>query len=362
MTRSPPRRPVLLTRREFAERAMARSGGRCVLCAAAGLDVPATEVHHAMERRLYKEEWEASGYVDDNAVPVCNPCHRACERTTVSVEEACAAAGIAKHVLPSHLYPDQRYDKWGNPILADGRRLRGELFGDESVRKVLAEGGVLPLFTHLVRFPRTSHVPWSPGATSDDRTLRDMSAFEGRRVVVTVKRDGQNDTIYPTGELHARSPDAPPHADQAMARAEAARWQFDLPEGWRAVCESLWRRHSIAYDDLPSFLLGINLWDERNVCLGWDDTLEWFGLLGVNPVETIHDGVFDERLLRSIAFDRDRMEGWVVRVADPIPYGEYGRLVAKFVRPDHVHLHGSRHSAIVPNAIGPARPPAWTIG
>jgi hypothetical protein len=359
MRGTPPPPPQLFERRIFAERAMERSGGLCVLCRKEGLAVPATEVHHAMERRLFREPHELGGYMDANAIPVCNPHHRLCEQTVVSVEEACEAAAIAKPVLPSHLYPDSRYDKWGNAILPNGMRLKGELFHDESVQRVLAEGGVLPLFTHLVRFPRTSHVPWSPGATSDDRLMRDMSAFEGRRVVASVKRDGQNNTVYPTGELHARSPDAPAHADQAMARAEAARWQFDIPDDWRVVCENLWRTHSIAYDDLPSFLLGIHVWNDRNVCLGWDETLEWFELLGVNPVETIYDGIFDERLLRSIEFDRDRMEGWVVRVADPIPYGDYGRLVGKFVRQGHNHLHGSRHAAIVTNELGPSGGPAW---
>lgn len=353
--------PRLLSRNEFRVDALERAGGRCVLCAANGSDTPATEVHHAYERRLYRAPHEKGGYFGANAIPVCNPCHILCEQTLISVEEALSAAGIAERVLPDHLYPDARYDKWGNQVLANGQRLRGELFHDESVQKVLAAGGVLGEFTHLVRFPRTSHVPFSPGVNSDDRTLQDLSAFEGQRVVVTVKRDGSNTSVYPTGDFHARSPDARSHPSQAMARAEAAKWQYDLPPGWRVCAENLYRRHSIAYDDLPAWLLGFHVWNEKNICLPWDETLEWFELLGVTPVETIYDGPFDGELLRSIQFDRDRMEGWVMRIAGEIPYGDYGRLAAKFVRADHNHLHGSRHAPIVPNRLGKAKTRCWKI-
>lgn len=364
--------PRLLTRERFSEEAIARAGGLCVLCTAKGLSSPATETHHAMERRLFKHPDEFGGYFAENAIPVCNGCHRLCEQTIVSVEEAREAAGIQHAVLPQHLYPDSRYDKWGNQILANGMRMKGELFHDESVQKILALGGVLDLYTHLVRFPRTNHVPWSPGMTSDDRVLPGLEQFRMRRIVVTVKRDGQNTTVYPTGELHARSPDAAPNAAQGPARAEAAMWQHDIPEGWRVCLENLYRKHSIAYDDLKSWLLGFHVWadswDDResgrtlhNVCLPWDETKEYFDLLGVTPVEVIYDGVFDERILRAIRFDRERMEGWVVRDAGAIPYGDYSRLVGKFVREDHNHLHGSRHAAVIPNAIGASKEEPWWL-
>lgn len=38
---------------------------------------------------------------------------------------------------------------------AGGTRLKGELFHDESVQKILSAGGVLGQFTHLIRSPRT---------------------------------------------------------------------------------------------------------------------------------------------------------------------------------------------------------------
>lgn len=53
-------------------------------------------------------------------------------------------------------------------------------------------------------YPRTAHLPWSPGATSDDVRIADLSGLTGREVVVTEKLDGENTTLYADG-LHARS-------------------------------------------------------------------------------------------------------------------------------------------------------------
>ena len=66
-----------------------------------------------------------------------------------------AAACIRRVLLPDHLYRDNTYDKWGNIIIPDGTRVKGELYQDESVRKVLASGGVLPFFRDRVKYPRT---------------------------------------------------------------------------------------------------------------------------------------------------------------------------------------------------------------
>src|SRR2546427_594126 len=166
---------ALLTREPFRRSAFERDGYRCVLCHAV-----ATAVHHLMERRLFAD----GGYDLNNAASVCRPCHLRCEQTLVSVEEVREAAGIREAVLPDHLYRDQRYDTWGNPILDNGSRLRGELCDDPGVQKVLAQGNVLHLFVAYVKYPRTSHLPWSPGMHDDDRIHTTTTQWEGREIVV----------------------------------------------------------------------------------------------------------------------------------------------------------------------------------
>lgn len=321
---------VLLSRDAFREAVFARDGHRCVLCPA-----PAVDAHHILERRL----WPDGGYYLDNGVSVCGPHHLECEKTLISVEAVREAAGIARALLPPHLYPDQVYDKWGNPILANGQRLRGELFFDESVQKVLGAGGVLGQFTDRVKYPRTWHLPWSPGTTKDDRVLGSVEHFQGRRVIATRKMDGENTSVYGDGGCHARSLDSASHPTQGWVRAFAARVGTELPTAWRLCGENLFAVHSLRYADLPSYFMGFSIWDEANSCLSWDQTCEWFDLLGVERVPVLFDDLFDERAIRALYDERrdsSLHEGYVLRLADAFSYGQFPRSVAKFVRPNHV--------------------------
>ena len=339
--------PKALARREFDRRVRERDGGICVVCGA-----PATSAHHIIERRLFADH----GYHVDNGTSVCDEHHMACETTEISVEAIREAAGITRKVLPDHLYHDQPYDKWGNPILPNGQRLRGELFFDGSVQKVLARGGALDLFTHLVKHPRTYHAPWSPGATGDDRILPDMARFAGRRVIVTEKLDGENTTLY-TRDFHARSVNGRHHPSRDRAKAIWSRFAHDIPEGWRFVAENLYARHSIAYDDLPSYLVGLFAWDDRNQCLPHSETVEWFALLGIPMPRTLYDGPYDERAIRALhgPGDDETREGYVIRTAEGFPYGDFRHCVAKYVRRDHVRTvkHWMNGQAIVPNGLAP---------
>jgi len=173
----------LLTRDEFRQSVFNRDGGICIVCGE-----KAADAHHVIERKL----WENGGYFLDNGVSLCEKHHLQAEMTLVSCEDLRRLAGITKIVVPEHLYADDIMDKWGNPVLPNGRRLKGELFDDPSVQKILNQGNVLNLFSRYVKYPRTYHLPWSPGVTKDDRVIKSTNVFEGREVVVTVKMDGEN--------------------------------------------------------------------------------------------------------------------------------------------------------------------------
>lgn len=173
----------LLTRDEFREAVFKRDGYKCIFCSE-----KAQDAHHILERRL----WGASaGYYLSNGASVCAVHHLDCEKTLITVEEVREKAGILKPMLPEHFYSDLIYTKWGDVVLANGQRTKGELFYDESVQKILKEAGVLHLYTDYVKYPRTYHLPFSPGMNDDDRALKDCSQFEGKQVVVTEKLDGE---------------------------------------------------------------------------------------------------------------------------------------------------------------------------
>lgn len=336
----------------FREAVFARDGHRCVVCGQ-----PAADAHHIIERRL----WLDGGYYLDNGASVCNACHIRCETTEISVEDLRSKCGVRTILVPPDMYMDRVYDKWGNVVMSDGRRTRGPLIDDESVRKILAQGGVLASVTPYVSYPRTWHLPWSPGATADDRILRDLSALEGREVVVTVKMDGENFTGYADSHCHARAVDGRHRDTQDWVRAFWARRAHDLPDWWRVCCENLHATHSIRYDDLPGYLLGISIWDETNSCLAWDDTVEWFQLLEIPVVPVLYRGPFDSKAVSGL-FDekRDwgRMEGYVVRPTGRFHYRDFNRVVGKYVRRGHAATvpHGAPGRTFEINSLAGGAP------
>lgn len=335
----------LLTRDEFRESVFKRDGYKCVFCENAAVDA-----HHILERRL----WDNGGYFLSNGASVCEEHHIKCETTELSVEEVRAACGIEKYVIPDHLYDDHVYDKWGNVVLDDGRRTKGELFYDESVQKILAKGGKLELFTDYVKYPRTHHCPWSLGATDDDRMHKDMTYFHGKRVIVTEKLDGENTSMY-RDYFHARSIDGRNHPSRSWAKQFHAQICGEIPEGWRICCENLYAKHSIHYLSLKSYVYGFSIWNNMNECLSWDETLEWFELLGILPPPVLYDGIYDETKIKALWSPAkwDSMEGYVIRLADKFSYGDFKKSVAKFVRNDHVSedTHHWRGKPIVPNIL-----------
>lgn len=318
----------LLTRDQFREGVFARDNYKCVVCGE-----PAVDAHHILERRL----WGNGGYYMDNGASVCEKHHLACEATTISVEDIREACGIETIIVPDHLYRDQPYDKWGNPILPNGRRMKGELFNDESVQKILKVGGVLDMFDKYVKYPRTYHLPYSDGYTDDDRTINDLSILNEEEIVITIKMDGENMTMY-NDYSHARSLDSRNHVSRNWSKNFHSRIAYNIPEGWRVCAENLWAKHSIKYEDLDSYVMGFSIWNDRNDCLSWDETLEYFQLLDIVPVKVIFRGQFKDfdhnKFLDE--YDLDNTEGYVVRTTKGFNYKDFRYHVAKYVRPNHV--------------------------
>lgn len=332
----------LLTRDQFREGVFARDGHKCVIC-----HEPGQDAHHILERRLFDD----GGYYLSNGVTLCGQHHIEAEQTVLSVETIREAANIIAPALPGHFYPDEQYDKWGNIVLPNGRRTKGELFSDESVQKILAAGGVLDLFSEQVKYPRTLHLPWSPGATDDDRIHKDLSGFEGQEVVVTEKMDGENTSLYTT-YYHARSLDGNSHPSQSWARAHHAKMGWQIPEGWRVCAENLYAQHSIVYTNLRSYLMVFSIWNEHNRCLSWDDTMEWCELLDLIWVPILYRGAWDEQKVRSCFDPKRGSEGYVVRPTRSFSFGDFRRVMGKFVRAGHVQTtHHWKAQAVIPNGL-----------
>ncbi|KDP84393.1 MULTISPECIES: RNA ligase family protein [Cupriavidus] len=193
------------------------------------------------------------------------------------------------------------------------------------------------LVAERVKYPRTPHLPWSPGLGDNDRRIETLDAFHGRRVIVTSKMDGENTSLYRTG-MHARSLDSRHHPGREWLKGFWGAMRMDIPDRWRVCGENLFATHSIRYRDLASFFPGFSVWNARNVCLGCEETVEWFALLGIEPVPVLYDGKFDAAAIQALwrESEREWTEGYVIRVADEIRHTDFRRCVAKFVRSGHV--------------------------
>jgi len=202
------------------------------------------------------------------------------------------------------------------------------------------------------RYPRTPHLPWSEGVADDDVRASSTAFFEQRRVVVTEKLDGENTTLY-SDAMHARSLDSQHHPSRSVIKQLHCRIRYQIPENWRLCGENVYARHSIAYENLKGYFYLFSVWNESNVCLGWDETLLWAERLGMPTPDVLFEGEWNEQLLRSLTFDKERSEGYVVRLWDSFAYEDFGRAVAKCVRKGHVRSEQHwMHADVVPNTLG----------
>ncbi len=204
------------------------------------------------------------------------------------------------------------------------------------------------------KYPRTYHFSFSEGATSDDKILKDDKMFEGKKIVVTTKMDGENTTIYPDGSFHARSLDSKHREYHSFLLKEIPNFSYQIPEGYRICGEYLYAKHSIYYEDLEDYFLVFSIWDEKNNCLSWEDTKIIAKELGLKTVPELFVGNFDIDKIKEIAKKtiEEGQEGIVVRTFDSYPYEEFNKNIAKVVRKGHVQTdtHWS-YSQIIPNKL-----------
>lgn len=335
-----------LSRESFRTKVFERDHYKCIVCSS-----NAKDAHHIIERRL----WNNGGYYLDNGVSLCEICHLKAEQTLISCETLRKLAGIKTILLPDDFYEESEYkhDKWGNIILSNDRRLRGPLYYDPSVQKILAS--VLDTFCTYVKYPRTYHLPWSEVITTDDKILPNVDHFQDKEVIVTVKMDGEQSNCY-NNYYHARSIDSGPHVSRTWIKNLHARIAYNIPKGWRVCGENLYAKHTIHYQHLEEYFMVFSIWNDKNVCLSWEDTVEWCKLLELKHVPVLYEGIWREDLIKRLyrpIYNEDPMEGYVVRVADSFTYGAFKHSVAKYVNgqfiSDMKNRHHWRSSPVIPN-------------
>lgn len=203
------------------------------------------------------------------------------------------------------------------------------------------------------KYPSTPHLPFSKGLQRDDTRITSLNNLSDVEVIVTEKMDGENTTLYPD-HMHARSIDSRHHVSRDWVKSFWNTIRFSIPTGYRLCGENVYARHSVTYTDLDTYFYGFSIWDDKNICQSWDDTVEMFELLGVKSVPVIYRGPFDIKVLEDIAknFDTLNKEGFVVRVAKSFHYNDFSTHVAKWVREGHVQTDQHwMHSKVIPNKL-----------
>lgn len=201
-----------------------------------------------------------------------------------------------------------------------------------------------------MKYPRTYHLPYSPGATKDDKKLQDgwFKNYIGQEIVITEKLDGEN--------IHMTQKDCYARSDGAPTRSPWSRNIWDPQDGlyWKIKdCigpnetifgENLYGVHSIEYIDLADYfhLFAVN---DGNKWYSWDDVKMMAKFMDIPHVPELWRGmVFKEDELRKLVeeyvtkpsiYGRQR-EGVVVRITDSFPIEDFSKYVCKWVRKDHV--------------------------
>lgn len=206
---------------------------------------------------------------------------------------------------------------------------------------------------YAVKYPKTMHLPWSPGLQNDDRVMPTLEHLKGEEIVVTEKMDGENTSLYRDG-LHARSIDGRYHPSRSWVMAHwAEKACLQIPPGSRVCGENMYAEHSIRYDDLETYFYAFGYWD-HDYCFPWELSLRMFDRFGFKPVPEIWRGEYNEQTLRDIAddLDLDRQEGYVVRVTRGFNMAEFPFVVGKWVRRGHVQTDEHwMHREVVPNGL-----------
>jgi hypothetical protein len=193
-----------------------------------------------------------------------------------------------------------------------------------------------------VKYPRTYHLPWS-NPLSDDKTLTDDSCFIGKKVVVSLKMDGENTTMY-NDHIHARSLTSVSHPSRDYVKGIWSKISYLLDNSMRICGENMYACHTIEYNNLDSYFLMFSIWIEDK-CLSWNQTVEYAKILGLKTVPVIFEGTYNKEKIISLFKEYSSTnEGYIVRLEEEFKYEDFKKSVAKYVKPEFKELNDKKQN------------------
>ena len=202
------------------------------------------------------------------------------------------------------------------------------------------------------KYPRTPHLPWSPGKTRDDRTIETLESLIGVPIIISEKIDGSN-TVLTSESIFARSHSSlPTHPSFNYLKSLHAQIKYMIPKDMSIFGEYTYAVHTLVYK-VPEYFhgFGVRLDMGNNLWLSWDETLAILKSLNLISVPVLFSGVvgceselksLTEFLVSQKSCYGETCEGVVVRVARDFYDREFKECVAKYVRENHV-AEDSKH-------------------
>jgi hypothetical protein len=196
----------------------------------------------------------------------------------------------------------------------------------------------------MSKYNRTYHLPFSPGATNDDRISNDISSLLNTKIIITEKLDGENCGIIKEG-VYARSHSTFTTSNWTKeVRQIHSLIQNNLDKGVYLFGENMEGIHSIEYSNLTSYfyLFGIR---ENEIWLSWKEIEEYAYILDLKTVPVLFKGIIKtEKELKELIEDLIKkpsnlggdLEGVVVRKYDEFLNEDFKKYVMKWVRKNHV--------------------------
>lgn len=211
-----------------------------------------------------------------------------------------------------------------------------------------------------MKYPRTFHLPFSPGAGSDDKITPSVDPILGQDVVITEKLDGSNCCLT-KDQVFARTHATPArHPSFNWVKQVHAGISPLIEDGEMIFGENCFAIHSIEYTILPTYFFAFGIFKDGS-WLSWDDvkmrskelgliTVPELGFFNFKTSKELQKAVEEISKKESI-YGGDR-EGVVVRLTKGFTEDNFETSVMKMVRKDHVQTEDHwMHQQIRPQKI-----------
>lgn len=198
------------------------------------------------------------------------------------------------------------------------------------------------------KYNRTYHVPWSPGATSDDKIAESVNSLINVPIIITEKVDGSNTSLEADG-CYARTHSGPPiHKSFDGLKSLHSTIKHEITTDTQLFGEWCYALHSIPYNNLPGYFLlfGVRYLDLiEPFWASWEEVEMWAEEIGVPTVPILWQGtVSSQKELQELTHDLANQpsnlgferEGVVIRIASSFLDKDFNFNILKWVRRNHV--------------------------